>query len=143
MKKLKIFMKIFIIFIGIFFITNFCKKEIPECEKTNTGDIKVTNGTPFLIYVDVTSVEFGFNSQRPLYPYESTTYTMPEGTIYCYAANQTNYDNNKWNEKIESCTQCQTFVLTWTSGSKNYSINDNNNVMYNENFNIVGEKTKH
>ena len=139
MKNLRISIKIFIIFISILFVTNFCKKERPECERTNTGYVRVTNGTSFLIYVDITSVKLGFNSQRPLYPYESTTYTMPEGTVYCYAASMTNYSANKWNEKIETCTQCQGFTLTWTSGGKGDTDNGSNVAVYMDSKNIDGK----
>jgi hypothetical protein len=146
MKNFKNFMVILITFAALLFLTNSCTKtkEKPECERNNTGTIKIVNNAPFVIYVDVTENKLGYNDERLLGIGQSTTYTMPEGTVYCYAASMTNYSANKWNEKIETCTECQTFTLTWTSNGKSYSVNDNNinSVMYNEIFNISGEKAK-
>jgi azurin len=144
MKNFKNFMAISIALIAILFITSYCTKtkEQSDCEKYNTGTIRVTSSVSFDIYVDVTTVQLGYNDVRILHAYQSTDYDMPAGIVYCYAASQTNYDNNKWNEKIESCTQCKNFTLTWTTGGKSYSVNDNNNVIYNENFNIAGNKAK-
>jgi hypothetical protein len=148
MKNFKKITVILIAFATFLFVINSCTKtkEKPECERNNTGSIRITSGVSFDIYVDVTTIQLGYNDVRILHSGQSTDYTdIPAGIIYCYAASQTNYDNNKWNEKIESCTQCQNFTLTWTSSGKSYSINDNNNInsiIYNENFNVAGNKAK-
>ncbi len=145
MKKIKNFIVISITFIAIIFSTNYCTEphEKPDCEKYGTGNVRITNNAPFEIYVDVTEVQYGDNDIRHLYQNQSTDYTMSAGIIYCYAASQTNYDNNEWNEKIESCTQCRTFTFTWTTSSAKTIRTDNSYIqVYNENNNITNKKIK-
>ena len=141
MKNFKNFMVILIAFAAFLFVTNSCTKtkEKPECERNNTGTIKIVNNAPFVIYVAVTENRLGYNDERFLGIGQSTTYTMPEGTVYCYAASMTNYNNNIWNEKVEYCTQCENFTLSWTSGGKGDTDNGSNVAVYMDSKNINGK----